>query len=58
MLSRLQKSVVRAPFRVFPKPVWFATHKTAGKLTPKLTRFEAAPSPAKLPGIFAEALRG
>jgi hypothetical protein len=58
MFSRLQKSVVRAPFRVFPKPVWFATHKTAGKLTPKLTRFEAAPSPAKLPGIFAEALRG
>ena len=58
MFDRIQKTVVRAPFRVFPKPVWFATHKTAGKLTPKLTRFEAAPSPAKLPGIFAEALRG
>jgi acyl-CoA reductase-like NAD-dependent aldehyde dehydrogenase len=58
MLSRLEKSVVRAPFRVVPKPVWFATHKTAGKLSPKLMRFEAAPSPAKLPGIFALALRG
>lgn len=58
MFSRVEKSVVRAPFRVFPKPVWFATHKTAHKLTPKLSRFEAAPSLAKLPGIFRLALRG
>jgi hypothetical protein len=58
MFSRVQKSVVRAPFRVFPKPVWFATHRQAHKLAPKLSRFEAAPSLAKLPGIFALALRG
>jgi acyl-CoA reductase-like NAD-dependent aldehyde dehydrogenase len=58
MFSRVEKSVVRAPFRVFPKPVWFATHRTAHKLTPKLCRFEAAPSLAKLPGIFSLALRG
>ncbi len=58
MFSRVEKSVVRAPFRVFPKPVWFATHRTAHKLTPKLSRFEAAPSLAKLPGIFRLALRG
>jgi len=58
MLSHLEKSVVRAPFRVFPKPVWFVTHRTAGKLAKKLARFEAAPSPAKLPGIVGLALRG
>lgn len=58
MFSRPQKSVVRAPFRTFPKPVWFATHRTAHKLTPKLVRFEAAPSPARLPGIFSLALAG
>ncbi|HEV7515188.1 MAG TPA: aldehyde dehydrogenase family protein [Thermoanaerobaculia bacterium] len=58
MFSQVEKSVVRAPFRVLPKPVWFATHKTAHKLTPKLSRFEAAPSLAKLPGIFSLALRG
>jgi acyl-CoA reductase-like NAD-dependent aldehyde dehydrogenase len=58
MFSRVQKSVVRAPFRVLPKPVWFATHRTAHRLTPKLSRFEAAPSLAKLPGIFSLALRG
>jgi len=58
MFERAQKTVVRAPFRVFPKPVWFATHRTAHRLTPKLLAFEAAPSFAKLPGIFSLALRG
>ena len=58
MFSRPQKTVVRAPFTVWPKPVWFATHRTAHKITPKLVRFEAEPSAAKLPGIFSLALRG
>ncbi len=58
MFSRPQKTVVRAPFRVFPKPVWFATHRTAHRLTPKLAAFEAAPSPAKLPGILSLAVLG
>jgi Aldehyde dehydrogenase family len=58
MFSRLQKSVIQAPFRVWPKPVWFATHKTAHLLAPKLSQFEAAPSLAKLPGILGLAMRG
>jgi len=58
MFDKPQKTVVRAPFRVFPKPVWFATHKTAHKLTPKLVAFEADPSFAKLPGILGQAVRG
>jgi hypothetical protein len=58
LFSRIQKAVLRSPFRAWPKPVWFATHQTAHRLTPKLTRFEADRSPAKLPGILALALRG
>jgi hypothetical protein len=58
MFSRPQKTVVRAPFTVWPKPVWFATHRTAHRITPKLVAFEAEPSAAKLPGIFSLALRG
>ncbi len=58
MFSRIEKTVFRAPFRVLPKPVWFLTHRTANRLTAKLGAFEAAPSIAKLPGIFALALRG
>lgn len=58
MFSRIQKAVVRTPFRIWPKPVWFPSHRTAHRLTPKLTELEAAPSLAKLPGILALALRG
>ncbi len=58
MFSRVQKSVVRGPFHAHPKPAWFANHRTAARLTPLLTRFEAAPSAAKLPAIFSLALRG
>jgi acyl-CoA reductase-like NAD-dependent aldehyde dehydrogenase len=58
MFDKPQKTVVRAPFRVFPKPVWFATHKTAHRLTPKLVEFEADPSFVKLPGILGWAVRG
>jgi acyl-CoA reductase-like NAD-dependent aldehyde dehydrogenase len=58
MFDRPQKTVVQAPFHVWPKPVWFSTHKTAHRLTPKLYQFEAAPSLAKLPGILGLAVRG
>ena len=70
LFDRPQKSVVRAPFYPFPrgmahgqaailpKPPWFVTNKRAHEVTRKLTFFEAAPSPLKLPGIFVSALRG
>jgi acyl-CoA reductase-like NAD-dependent aldehyde dehydrogenase len=58
MFDKVQKSVVRGPFRVWPKPVWFATHKTAHRVTPKLSDFEAAPSLAKVAGILPLAMRG
>ncbi len=58
MFSRVEKTVVRAPFHARPKPAWFASHRTAARLMPRLARFEAAPSPARLPAILALALRG
>jgi acyl-CoA reductase-like NAD-dependent aldehyde dehydrogenase len=58
MFDRPQKTVVRTPFRIWPKPVFFPTHRTLHKLAPKLVEFEAAPSLAKLPGILGLAVRG
>jgi hypothetical protein len=58
MFSRVEKGVVRAPFRVFPKPPWFVSHKTSAGLLRRLTYFEADPAPWKLPGIFGLALQG
>jgi len=59
MFSRPQKSVLRAPFRAFPIPVWFVSHgKAAGIAFRKLTALEAAPSALKVPSIVITALRG
>jgi hypothetical protein len=53
-----QKSVVRAPFRIFPKPVWFPDHKNLAKMAQKLTAMEASPSWGRLFGVAFEAMRG
>jgi acyl-CoA reductase-like NAD-dependent aldehyde dehydrogenase len=53
-----QKSVLYAPFRIFPTPVWFATHKNLLGMARKLLKFEAYPTWANLPGVILEAIRG
>jgi len=70
MFDKPLKTVVSAPFRpfprsvehgeatLFPKPPWFLTNKTSESTARKLTEFAAAPSAAKLPALFASALRG
>ena len=70
LFSRPQKTVVQGPFAPFPrsvllgethtapKPLWFVTNETAETTARRLTHFAASPSPLKLPGIFASALRG
>ncbi|RMH15114.1 MAG: aldehyde dehydrogenase family protein [Acidobacteria bacterium] len=58
MFSRVEKTVVRSPWRMSPKPIWFPSHKTALAMARKLVAFEASPSPWKLPGIILTALRG
>jgi len=70
LFSRPEKTVVRGPFAPFPrtlvtgrphlspKPPWFVTNRTAAETAEKLTRFAADPSPTRIPGLFASALRG
>lgn len=70
MFDRPQKTVVRAPWRPFPRsflegeltilprPPWFVTNAQAHHVGRLITYFAAEPSWAKLPGIFAAALRG
>ncbi len=58
MFDRAQKSVLRAPFKAFPKPPWFVSHGTALGLAKALTAFEAAPGVTKLPRVFWHGLRG
>jgi aldehyde dehydrogenase (NAD(P)+) len=70
MFDRAEKTVVEAPFHpfprslrhrqlhAFPKPPWFLNNRTATSTAKRFTEFAADPSPAKLPAMFASALRG
>jgi hypothetical protein len=58
MFSRPEKSVVRAPFRVWPTPPWFVTNRAAMTIGPRLAAFEARPSWLGAMGVFAAAVRG
>ncbi len=58
MFSKAQKTVLYGPFRLSPKPVWFATNKAANKLAPKAARFEAHPRWFSLLPLFWYALQG
>jgi hypothetical protein len=56
--DRPQKSVISGPFRVFPLPPWFVSHKNAHRVGERLTAFEADPGWARVPGILAQAIQG
>jgi len=58
LFDRPQKSVVYAPFRIFPTPAWFATHKNLLGMARQLLKFEAYPTWRNLPGVVMAALRG
>ena len=58
MFDKPQKSVIYGPFRTWPTPPWFVTHKTANKLAPIITKFEACPRWSLLPPVIWYALQG
>jgi aldehyde dehydrogenase (NAD(P)+) len=70
LFDRPQKTVVTGRFRPFPrawasgdfhlgpKPPWFVTHRNAGEVGRRLTRFAEKPGFGRLPAIIAAALRG
>ena len=58
LLGNSERTVVRGPFRPFPKPPWFVTNKTAASTGRLLTEFAARPRWTALPPVFVSALRG
>jgi aldehyde dehydrogenase (NAD(P)+) len=70
MLSNTQRSIVKAPWRPFPrgllsgqfsmlpKPPWFISNKRQDKIGLLLTKFEYKRSWLKIPRIFVNALLG
>jgi hypothetical protein len=57
MFDNPQKSVLRGPFRPFPKPPWFFDHRNAVDVGRKVTYFTADPSLMRLPGLLLASLR-
>ncbi len=58
MLDHVQKTVVRGPWRVRPRPAYLPGHRRAHRAMRALTRFEAAPSARRLAPLLSHSLRG
>jgi acyl-CoA reductase-like NAD-dependent aldehyde dehydrogenase len=58
MVPRPEKTVFRAPFRQWPKPVIFPSHRALLDIGRRLVDFEAAPGRSHLPGLLRAAFRG
>lgn len=53
-----QKSVLRAPFRIRPLPIWFANHRNLRQLAQRFASLQASPSWGKFLKIVFAALKG
>lgn len=58
LFDHAERSVVRAPFRIRPTPVWFADHKNLAEVGRKLTEYEASPSWGRLFRVAMAAFKG
>ena len=58
MLEGIEKTILRAPLTTFPKPGYFASHRTTHRMMPKIVAMEESASWAKVPGIVFDAMRG
>lgn len=56
MLEGIEKSVIRGPSVVKPRPLWFFNNHKVAKIAPKLLQMEAYPGFRKLPGLLAKVL--
>ena len=52
LFDKPQKSVLRGPFRIWPRPAWFIDNQHAAAVGRKMTYFNADPSLTRLPGIL------
>lgn len=58
LLDHPQKTVLRAPFKIFPSPIWLEGHKQALEAAKKMLALEEKRSWRMVPGVVAVALRG
>lgn len=58
MFDRAERTVLEQPFRSFPKPPWFVTHRNAAAVGRLITAFNHRPSVGKMLRVAWAAIRG
>ncbi len=58
LLDHPQKTVLEAPFTIFPPPAWFDGHRGAREVGERMVAMEGRRSWTALPGLVRHALRG
>lgn len=58
LLEHPQKSVLYAPFRIFPTPFWFADHRNLATFAKRAAELQITPTWSKFAHVIFEALRG
>jgi Aldehyde dehydrogenase family len=58
LIRNPQKSVVSAPFYLWPTPAWFAQHRTLKQVAQRLIAFEHRPHVNTFAAVVAAAVRG
>ena len=56
LFDRVEKTVVRGPFRTFPEPAWFHTNRTGHLVARHITSLAARPTLMRLLRVLAAAL--
>jgi Aldehyde dehydrogenase family len=58
MLEGVEKTVLEGPFRISPTPMWLPANRNPVGIARALLALYLRPSPARLPGLLVQALRG
>lgn len=58
LLDEVEKSVVEAPFRIWPTPVWFANHRNLLEVGQRFCAFQGRPDWGNFARLLWAALRG
>lgn len=58
LFDKPEKSIVRGPFKIWPKPPWFVTNQRGHEIGPRLVEFESDRNVWNFAKVFWQAIRG
>lgn len=58
LLDAAEKTVLSSPLTIFPKPIWFSTHRCPESVARSLLNMYLRPSIAGIPAVLLHAMRG